>query len=321
MGEAYLIAGIPQRAIEEYGRALEIDPSFRYSNIGRAWAYSTMGDYRNVIEELEKVGELPMLKSPAVVPFMKAFMLSRAGRYREANQEIDRGIEIAGEQDAVWVARFHLLSALLAVETGDYSSSLETTEKVRAILAEYPKERQTVALATLFDGIAEARAGRLEAARQHLASLEEAHEPREATEKGWYHFLQGEIALAEGNTRAAIHAFAAGEPEVVSQFSTTKPFKSVFANLSFRDGLARAKAAEGDREGAIEIYRKLTKPDLAQKWTAAMEPRYVLELARLLDESGNSADAIRNYQRFVEMLKDADPGLPELQKVIKRLST
>jgi TolB-like protein len=62
---------------------------------------------------------------------------------------------------------------------------------------------------------------------------------------------------------------------------------------------------------SLEAYRELLTPDISSKWTAMLEPRYVLELARLLEESGERNAARREYQRFLEPWKDADPSLPE----------
>jgi hypothetical protein len=56
----------------------------------------------------------------------------------------------------------------------------------------------------------------------------------------------------------------------------------------------------------------LLTPDISNKWTAMLEPRYVLDVARLLDQSGDEAAARKEYQRFLELWKNADEGLPEL---------
>ena len=74
------------------------------------------------------------------------------------------------------------------------------------------------------------------------------------------------------------------------------------------------KQARGDTAGAIEAYRKLLTPDISSKWTTALEPRFVLELARLLAESGDTDDAKKEYQRFLELWQDADPDVPILQE-------
>lgn len=63
---------------------------------------------------------------------------------------------------------------------------------------------------------------------------------------------------------------------------------------------------------AIETYRRLLTPGADQKWAAVYEPRYVLEIARLLNRTGANDAANQEYQRFLVFWKNADPGLPEL---------
>jgi hypothetical protein len=53
----------------------------------------------------------------------------------------------------------------------------------------------------------------------------------------------------------------------------------------------------------------ISGPD--QPWTAALEPRYVLELARLLEKTGDRVAAGTEYRRFLDYRKGADAGLPE----------
>ena len=98
-------------------------------------------------------------------------------------------------------------------------------------------------------------------------------------------------------------------------FNNSNPWGIVFANhLPFRDWPARIKNARGNTIGAIEAYRKLLTPDISSKWTTVLEPRFVLELARLLAETGDTEAAKKEYGRFLELWKDADPDIPILQE-------
>ena len=84
---------------------------------------------------------------------------------------------------------------------------------------------------------------------------------------------------------------------------------SLFANdLSMRDGVARVKVARGDLPGAIEEYRSLLAPG-PSRWVAVLEPRYILELARLLEETGDVVGAGFQYERFHELWDRADRKL------------
>ena len=42
-----------------------------------------------------------------------------------------------------------------------------------------------------------------------------------------------------------------------------------------------------------------------------LEPRHMLELARLLERAGYRNDARQEFQRFLDLWKNADGGLPE----------
>jgi hypothetical protein len=59
-----------------------------------------------------------------------------------------------------------------------------------------------------------------------------------------------------------------------------------------------------------------------QQWVSFAEPRYVLEIARLLDRLGDKQNALKEYQRFLEFWKSADSDLPELaetRRAVERL--
>jgi DNA-binding winged helix-turn-helix (wHTH) protein/tetratricopeptide (TPR) repeat protein/TolB-like protein len=317
LGETYLIAGLPERAIEEYGRALEIDPTFCFSNTGRAWAHASLGRYDRALVELESVAPHQTLKGPGSLSLFKAFLLTRTGRYQEAEAEIKRALEIVSDDEA-WAARLHLFSALIATERNDPDAAVNEVETALLLLGE--DKRHFIVSAHLLGGVARARMGELDAAHDHLNSLKNIVEPEHHSENWWQHLLEGEIALASGDAATAASAFSAGEPEIRSYFNNGNPFGSVFANLSLRDGPARARRVAGDFVGAADFYRHLIRPDISQKWTAVLEPRHVLELARLFEKSGEKEAAREQYRYFLELWKNADEDLPELAEA-RRLVT
>jgi hypothetical protein len=95
----------------------------------------------------------------------------------------------------------------------------------------------------------------------------------------------------------------------------------LYQDSRFRDGRARVANARGDLAGAVELYRSLNTPSIDSKWVGApLEPRYVLETARLLDRMGDQDAAHAEYQRFLDLWKDADEGLPELAEARAYLS-
>lgn len=100
---------------------------------------------------------------------------------------------------------------------------------------------------------------------------------------------------------------------------STRHIPRLANNLPFRDGVAGAAKMQGDLTGAIEHYRGLLTVGPNQKWTAMYEPRSVLEIARLLEQSGDKGDAQKEYERFLNFWKNADTDLLELAEAKRAL--
>jgi tetratricopeptide (TPR) repeat protein len=320
-GEAYLMMGAPEKALESYSRALTIDPAFAGSRIGRAWSLASLGRYDDAI--LDGPPEYLLVNWSSV----RALVLSRVGRYREAGQVIEAARREAGiSENAGDQANLFLVSSLIAIEREEYERALQDCGAAERMFASLPEPRKRVGLVLvhLMSGIAQIRTGRIDQARRHLAMQERLVNSGVEPEKWWHNALAGEIALATGDVRTAASLFVTGEPARKMWFSTRNSDLSILANhLTSRDGLARLATARGDLPRAIQIYRQLLSYGPDQKWVSAFEPRYVLEIARLLDRSGDSPAALKEYRRFLEFWKRADAGLPEpveARRAVERLT-
>ncbi len=321
LAEALLITGQPEKALENYARSREVDPSFLASHVGSAFAFAVLGRYDEFFDDVAKLQESSdqIGWPPAAYYFMKSFGLSRVGRYRDAAAELREGLNVARRaEDAGRQGALELLSALYSLEQRNYRETLESVGGAEALLPQMESLwiRQLTIASSLLAGTAEARSGDLEAARDRLKGLTEVIDDGNQRDRWWHAALEAEIALAAGDLAAAEAAFIAGEPEIKMSFSLgTSIIGTAMANsLPFHDGLARVRKAQGDSNGAIEIYRDLLTPDIGSKWVAWLEPRYVLLLARLLDETGDKVAARAEYERFLELWKNADEGLPELKE-------
>jgi tetratricopeptide (TPR) repeat protein len=210
---------------------------------------------------------------------------------------------------------------LFAVEKKEYGSALAQVRRLEeAASRETAAIRADITFATSFlAGMAEIRNGRPNAARAQIERQRGIPE-RTPLQNSLHQWLQGEIALAAGDLVAADAAFLAAEPKFRASIGQSMLPGDFFRNLPFRDGPARVAIARGDFRSATDIYRKLLRPeDLGQKWPAMLEPRFVLALAKLLDRTGDHAAAREQYRRFLEMWKQADPGLPELAEAQRAL--
>jgi serine/threonine protein kinase len=296
LGEGYLASGMPDKAFDAYSRSLAIAPGFESSIVGRGLALAALGRYGEALQV-----PLPDFR-------VQAYLLSRVGRYREATQVLDQGV--AENDDAEVGATALLTSAWMLIEQKQFAHALEKVRAAETALADRTNH-SLLMLADLLGGIAETRAGSIENATARLASQRARYTSPVPLEAKWIAALEGEIALAQGRYNEATSSFKAAEQKVwmiLGRDDTT-----VFAsNLPTRDGPARVESALGNRPQAIEEYRRLIAVGDTRGTSPVLEPRHVLQLARMLEESGDKAGARAEYARFLALWSQADAGLPEL---------
>jgi tetratricopeptide (TPR) repeat protein len=145
-----------------------------------------------------------------------------------------------------------------------------------------------------------------------LEQQKRLYRPEFPLELWWHKSLEGEIALASGDPQRAFAVLSEGLPNGKYFCFDSAGAVLLVNHLPVRDALARAAKARGDLPAAIEAYRQLLTPGAESVWVSMLEPRNVLELARLLEKTGDRTGALKEYERFLELWKRADPGLPEL---------
>jgi tetratricopeptide (TPR) repeat protein/predicted Ser/Thr protein kinase len=307
LGEANLAGMMPEKALEYYARANTIQPDF--SAGGLAVALAMLGRFDEVVAQ-------PTQDSSIQEYTIRAVIVSRTGRYKDAESILAAGRKRPEEnKHAVGHAAAYLVSSMLETERGQYARARADANTARTILGSLSTQESRVwlAFANLLSGTALARERNVRAAQTALESFGHHYNPRVPSERQWYGALAGEIALASGDLDGAAAAFAASVPDKRYWWSMNPNTSSVLINSpQWKDGAARVAKGRGDWAGAIEAYRSLNAISPNRKWASIFEPRYVLEVARLLEKSGDAIAARAEYQKFLAYWKKADTDLPEL---------
>jgi tetratricopeptide (TPR) repeat protein/predicted Ser/Thr protein kinase len=309
LAEGLLVSGDISGALERYDTAIK--GGFGGARSGRLWTLAVAGRYQQALTDLN--ADTRLRGSP-----YGSLVLSRLGRYRESAADLEAARQGAAENEAnEGVVAIDFIVAMLALERGDCK---EVGGRGAAAARAIPSLKPGVSakwqvLGDLFTGTCDAREGRLASARQHLARARAQLEPTSPGERWWVGALEGEIALAERDYDRAGRSFASSEPPR-KMFFARSPAEAALSflsnNLVLRDGRARAAAAQEKLDEAISLYRGLLTPGPQQKWTAMLDPLHVIALARVLDKAGQRDAARVEYQRFLELWKDADKELPQL---------
>ena len=86
------------------------------------------------------------------------------------------------------------------------------------------------------------------------------------------------------------------------------------------EALARAYFQSGDLENARKKHEEITRLTTGRIRNGDIYARSFFVLGKIGEKQGDTARARENYQRFLDLWKDADPGLPEFEDAKRRLA-
>jgi TolB-like protein len=315
LAELYLMTGRPALSVDTYDQALRLNPRFGWSHFGRIYALAMQGKYDEAFSGLTTLhtlgsgGGVPA----AVIHLLDALLCSRIGRDADAAAHLEAARRLARElEDVTAAADADLFDAAFALERGEHARAVEHATRAATLAGGGTVDIMRVrraAFAHLIAGVAEARAARIDAARDRLAAQRKLDVSADRVQGSWQQMLAAEIALSEGRVDEAERAFRASEYHIASSFAIYPAPVALANNFPFRDGLARTALARGDLARAGDVYRRLNQPDPTSTWYSVFEPRYALAAADLAARAGNAALSRNERARFAQAWKGATPVL------------
>jgi len=136
-----------------------------------------------------------------------------------------------------------------------------------------------------------------------------------ANELALYEYILGQIELEKKNYRHALDLF--GRAGSHGWFIETEWDSSADYYL---DNLARALYESGDLEKARQNYERITLLTFGKLSDGDLYAKAFYMLGKIAEQQGDKARARQNYRKFLDLWKDADPGLPEVPDAKKRLA-
>jgi tetratricopeptide (TPR) repeat protein len=124
--------------------------------------------------------------------------------------------------------------------------------------------------------------------------------------------LQGEIELEMGNYDKAV--------DRLTHAKSLVPGRMLDSLATFIDPLALTYFRRGDLERARQEYETITRLTTGRITSGDIYARSFYMLGQIYEQLGKKKQARANYHSFLELWKDADPGLPEVDDAKTRLA-
>ena len=150
-----------------------------------------------------------------------------------------------------------------------------------------------------------------------------AEELKSLIEKGintkelrWYEYIRGLIELGKKDYRQAANLFSRACGRLNFECGVQEDSEQP---LLF-DNLARALYESGDLDKARKGYERITLLTTGRLGDGDLYAKAFYMLGKIAEQQGDKVRACENYRKFLDLWKDADPGLPEVTDAQKRLA-
>ena len=330
MGDLLFRAGKLDEAIASYREALKVKPDYG-SGDRIAYIHAVKGEYQEALRAMDDF--IKNAPSPGIRMYglmWRAFLYHVVGRRDAAIKEEDEAIKNLGSVNPYFVSVAKLFKAFFYYDRGEYDKGRRLAQEYFDFnKAEDPSlggMRMNESLLEYYLAFCDAKQGRLESARKRHEKASRLEAQARADSQGWAAQAQrmgtivlAEILLAEGKAGEAITVM---EKELVLTIPwiNNRPDYTLHNMPIEQDVLARAHRKTGNIDKAIEAYLKLLTFDPSSQDRRLHIPVYHCRLARLYEEKGEKDKAVAQYRIFLDLWKDADPGIPEFEDARKRLA-
>jgi serine/threonine protein kinase/tetratricopeptide (TPR) repeat protein len=264
-----------------------------------------MGDLKAIQGKYDEAESIFAKYGPSIGTIKK-----RLPFLRLSEGKINQAMELARN------AEDHLLLIYLNYRAGNFEGSLAESQKA---LQDALKKGSLSNQAWTFQmrGLVELALDNFPAARRTAEELKKCVEgaPNQKLVRHHY-FLAGMIEGEAGRYASAVDYLKKAIALLPAEWwDSDTPWKPIFFN-----GLAAVYFKSGDLGRAKEEYRRIQSLALVRLQYGDIYAASFYWLGKIAEKEGKKDEAAENYRKFLDLWKDADPGLPEVEDAKKSLA-
>lgn len=327
MGDLYFRMGQLDDALVQYKEALFVKQDFSLSPGKIAYIYALREDYTEAMKWVDYlITNAPSSGTQASGYLYKAFYNYLLGNFDQTLHILDTVENMA--EPIEWqrgIVTVDLMKALNYYEQGEFEQSRNYFNDSYGNL-DYSNDTLRSNFYKVdhnfYLGLIDLKQETIDSVRARLAIinslLPSVHSAYKEHAQFLYDFLYAEVLLAQDSLEKSIAVF-----ENVSTFDVEYAPGLWFTGLHIpydKDVVARAYYKKGDIDRAVTEYLRLLDPDPNKRGRTLIRPAWHYRLAKLYAEKGIKPKAIAEYEKFLDIWKNADADRPELIDAKKRLA-
>jgi serine/threonine protein kinase/Flp pilus assembly protein TadD len=300
-------------ALAEVEKAFYLNPTYYENFMLRGDIYALKGEFFLAEEQYNKLFELKELVSQAVGGRNLGRLYILQGKFEKADTQRKQGIaRIKSYGQKRWESSALLGSARHNLRLGNYAEALKACEEGWAAAEKVgflANQRQALHVKGLI----------LVAKKSDAEAKQVATQLKEMIDNGinkkaikiYYHLI-GEIERANGNYSSAIDYF--------KMTKSLEGYSPLAKRLDFSNSLALTYYESGDLENARDQYEEITTFTSTRLQYGDIYAKSFYMLGKICEEQGDTAKAIEHYEKFLDLWKDADPEIAEVDDARERVA-
>jgi len=313
LAENYIEQGKLDLALTEMDTAFILDPTQPDNFRLKGDIYLYRGDLMKAEEEYIKLLNLqePFGQLRGIINLARLYILQ--GRFEKAESMAKLGIELAKKMGEYrWRADLHRGSARIYLRTGNPEQALKECDfalRIAGNIEDLGRQRR----ALYNKGLVYLEMKSKEDAQRTADELK--HMIEEGMNKKairLHHHLMGMIELEAGNFSKAIEYFK----DALSLLSSGPLTK----RADFIGSLALAYYKAGNLEKARQEYESIASLTTGRDGKGDIYAKSFYMLGKIYEQKGDKLKAKKHYQKFLDLWKNADLGIPEVEDAKKRLA-
>jgi tetratricopeptide (TPR) repeat protein len=300
-------------SMAEAEKAFYLNPTHYANFLRKGDIYLYQGDLLNAEEEYKNILNL---REPAGQAFGRrglGHLYLTQGKFQRVKSISQQSLELAERtRQILWEITMRLGIAGVYISSGDLADAVAECDKIlkMAVEADYLAGQRNALYM---------KAHALIQMKSMDLAQKTADELKEKIEAGMnkklmrlYLHLMGRIELERGNYSQAI--------EYITEALSLLPYGPLTHRADFIDSLAFSYYQAGDMEKALQEYKRITLLTTGRFDFGHIFAKSFYMLGKIHEQLGNAAKAKEFYQKFLDLWKDADPGIAEVEDAKTRLA-